>query len=225
MPEFAEVNKLVGWMRERVIGWVPESVTSHRINFTALKDDPDRDSKIEQFFVGATLENVSQRGKFVAVAAFAVSLWLAVHHGDVYGTALVVSPSLWWDDEFPIRDTQKTPLPMSVARPKLWLDMGSGEGADAIKQLRKSPMDLDVYAWLVHRLFHLGRPSAVTWQQLSEQFGHAYSQLRQFRRFFLDSLERVKAVYPEARVTITDSGLLLLPSKPHLETRRATRAR
>lgn len=76
-----------------------------------------------------------------------MSLWLAVHHGDVYGTALVVSPSLWWDDEFPIRDTQKTPLPMSVARPKLWLDMGSGEGADAIKQLRKLRSVLYARGW------------------------------------------------------------------------------
>jgi len=66
-----------------------------------------------------------------------MSLWLAVHHGDVFGTALVVSPSLWWDNEFPIRDAQKTPLPMSVPRPKLWLDMGTGEGVEAIRQLRK----------------------------------------------------------------------------------------
>ena len=76
-----------------------------------------------------------------------MSLWLAVHHGDVYGTALVVSPSLWWDDEFPIRDAQKTPLPMSVARPKLWLDMGSGEGADAIRQLRKLRSVLYARGW------------------------------------------------------------------------------
>ena len=30
---------------------------------------------------------------------------------------------------------------------------------NAIKQLRKSPMDLDVYAWLVHRLYHLNARS------------------------------------------------------------------
>lgn len=76
-----------------------------------------------------------------------MSLWLAVHHGDVYGTALVVSPSLWWDDEFPIRDTRQTPLPMSVARPRLWLDMGTGEGPDAIKQLRQLRSVLYARGW------------------------------------------------------------------------------
>ena len=86
-------------------------------------------------------------------------------------------------------------------------------------------MDLDVYAWLVHRLFHLGKPSAVTWQQLSEQFGHAYAELRQFRRFFLDSLERVRVVYPDAKVALTDTGLLLLPSRPHLEKRTSAKSR
>lgn len=76
-----------------------------------------------------------------------MSLWLAVHHGDVFGSALVVSPSLWWDDEFPIRDTQKTPLPMSQPRPKLWLDMGTNEGPDAIRQLRKLRSVLFARGW------------------------------------------------------------------------------
>lgn len=76
-----------------------------------------------------------------------MSLWLAVHHGDVFGTALVVSPSLWWDDEFPIRDARQTPLPMSVPRPKLWLDMGTGEGAEAIPQLRKLRGVLAARGW------------------------------------------------------------------------------
>jgi hypothetical protein len=77
-------------------------------------------------------------------------------------------------------------------------------------------MDLDVYAWLVHRLFHLNRPSMMSWEQLSNQFGHNYGLPRKFRHFFLDSLKRVSAVYPEAKLQISESGVLLLPSRPHL---------
>lgn len=76
-----------------------------------------------------------------------VSLWLAVHHGDVFGTALVVSPSLWWDNGFPIRDTARTALPASLPRPKLWLDMGTGEGQDVIPQLRKLRSTLLARGW------------------------------------------------------------------------------
>ena len=96
------------------------------------------------------------------------------------------------------------------------LDRSAPLSTSAIKQLRKSPMDLDVYAWLVHRLFSLSKPSTVTWQQLSEQFGHGYAEIRKFRRFFIDSLKRVQTVYPEARLKVADSGVILLPSKPHL---------
>jgi hypothetical protein len=86
----------------------------------------------------------------------------------------------------------------------------------AIRQLRKSPMDLDVYAWLVHRLFNLSRSNTVTWAQLSGQFGHGYAEPRKFRHFFLDSLKRVLAVYPEANVKPAEVGLVLAPSRPHV---------
>ena len=111
------------------------------------------------------------------------------------------------------------------------LERSAPLATSAIKQLRKSPMDLDVYAWLVHRLFHLSKPSMVSWEQLSNQFGHNYREPRNFRRFFLDSLKRVSAVYPEAKLNIGASGLLLLlPSRtiisgsaPRLPDRSAER--
>jgi hypothetical protein len=103
------------------------------------------------------------------------------------------------------------------------LDRSAPLATSAIKQLRKSPMDLDVYAWLVHRLFHLSKPSMVSWEQLSNQFGHNYREARTFRRFFLDSLKRVSAVYPEAKLTVGASGVLLLPSRPHLATNKLKR--
>lgn len=82
-------------------------------------------------------------------------------------------------------------------------------------------MDLDVYAWLVHRLFHLSKPSLVSWPQLSGQFGHSYELPRKFRQFFLDSLRRVSAVYPQANFKVSDAGVLLLPSRPHVACAKA----
>ena len=105
---------------------------------------------------------------------------------------------LWWDDE--TRGVgQGSSLVLSSVLFHSILDRSAPLSTNAIKQLRKSPMDLDVYAWLVHRLFNLSKPSTVTWQQLSEQFGHGYAELRKFRRFFIDSLKRVQTVYPEAQ--------------------------
>lgn len=54
-----------------------------------------------------------------------VSLYLAMKHPHVFGKALVVSPSIWWDDRFLIKHVQAL-----KARPRLqvWLDMGTQEG-------------------------------------------------------------------------------------------------
>jgi hypothetical protein len=131
---------------------------------------------------------------------------------------------LWWDDPEAPKNRKGvgrsigngSSLMLSSVLFHSILERSAPLATSAIKRLRKSPMDLDVYAWLVHRLFHLGKPSMVSWEQLSNQFGHNYGLPRKFRHFFLDSLKRVSAVYPEAKLQISESGVLLLPSRPHL---------
>lgn len=129
---------------------------------------------------------------------------------------------LWWDDPDHAKNESRagqgaigngSSLILSSVLFHSILERSAPLATHAIKRLRKSPMDLDVYAWLVHRLFHLSKPSMVLWSQLSAQFGHSSSEQRTFRRFFLDSLKRVLVVYPEAKLKIADSGLLLLPSR------------
>jgi Plasmid encoded RepA protein len=121
---------------------------------------------------------------------------------------------LWWDEASTIG--QGSTLVLSPVLFDSILERSAPLSTKALRQLRKSPMDLDVYAWLVHRLFHLTRPSTVTWEQLSGQFGHGYRELRKFRRFFADSVQRVLEVYPEARLKLADVGVILLPSGQHI---------
>jgi predicted alpha/beta superfamily hydrolase len=63
------------------------------------------------------------------------SLWMALHRADRVGAALVVSPSMWWDDFFPERDVRSTPPP--EPRPRLWLDMGAHEGEGVFTASRR----------------------------------------------------------------------------------------
>jgi hypothetical protein len=138
---------------------------------------------------------------------------------------------LWWDDPEHSKNRKGagrsigngSSLMLSSVLFHSILERSAPLATSAIKQLRKSPMDLDVYAWLVHRLFHLSKPSMVSWEQLSNQFGHNYGLPRKFRHFFLDSLKRVSAVYPEAKLQISESGVLLLPSRPHLTNTRPSK--
>jgi len=130
---------------------------------------------------------------------------------------------LWWDETETVG--QGSSLVLSSVLFQSILERSAPLSTAAIRQLRKSPMDLDVYAWLVHRLFHLSKPNTVTWAQLSGQFGHGYAQPRKFRHFFLDSLKRVLTVYPEAHVKPADVGLILAPSRPHVPREQGTIAR
>lgn len=138
---------------------------------------------------------------------------------------------LWWDDPEHSQNRKGagrsigngSSLMLSSVLFHSILERSAPLATSAIKRLRKSPMDLDVYAWLVHRLFQLSKPSMVSWEQLSNQFGHNYGLPRKFRHFFLDSLKRVSAVYPEAKLQISESGVLLLPSRPHLANARPSK--
>jgi len=136
----------------------------------------------------------------------------------------VEEAQLWWDEPEAKIGNGSSLVLSSVIFHSI-LERSAPLATHAIKRLRKSPMDLDVYAWLVHRLFHLNKPSMVSWSQLSDQFGHSYREQRTFRRFFLDSLKRVSAVYPEAKLKVTAAGVLLLPSRPHLASAKIVRQR
>lgn len=129
---------------------------------------------------------------------------------------------LWWDGQDGVG--QGSSLVLSSILYESILERSAPLSTAAIRQLRKSPMDLDVYAWLAHRLFQLARPSTISWTQLSGQFGHDYGELRYFRRFFGDSLRRVLKVYPEAKLKWSDTGITLLPSRPHIEHRVSSKA-
>jgi predicted alpha/beta superfamily hydrolase len=75
-----------------------------------------------------------------------VSLWIALHRADTFGAALVVSPSVWWDDGFALRDVrglQTLPDP----RPRLWLDMGALEGDEALPAARQLQQALMARGW------------------------------------------------------------------------------
>lgn len=104
----------------------------------------------------------------------------------------------------------------------------------ALQILRGSPLRLDIYAWLTYRLHDLERPLTIPWNVLRQQFGTAVSSDRraryEFKRDFTGHLSTVLAVYHEAKVKPTDTGLQLLPSPPHVPfrgtygLRRATKA-
>src|SRR6185437_2987067 len=84
----------------------------------------------------------------------------------------------------------------------------------ALRAIGPRSMVIDIYIWLAYRLHALTRDVEVSWPALCAQFGAGYGRLRDFRAGFLGGLELAMAVYPEARVTVEERGIVLRPSRP-----------
>ena len=84
----------------------------------------------------------------------------------------------------------------------------------AIKALSNNAPALDVYLWLAYRLHALSGSKLITWQALKGQFGAGFSKLYHFKNKFPGTLALATAVYPDAKVEVVDTGMLLRPSRP-----------
>lgn len=140
-----------------------------------------------------------------------------------HGTGFNIASNyhLWWDPKEPnqmplwqstvtlgtdfFNEIIKNPVPVDML---------------ALKQLKRSPMALDIYFWLTHRMFYLRKDTLIPWQLLQMQFGADYAQtlegVRNFKKKFLARLKQVTALYDTAKAFPTDEGLLLKPSPPHV---------
>lgn len=94
----------------------------------------------------------------------------------------------------------------------------------AIRAVSNNSLALDIYAWLAYRLHSLPTARPVSWRALKPQFGANFRRLDNFRTTFLENLRLALAVYPEARVEITDTGLTLFPSRPPVAKEKALRS-
>jgi hypothetical protein len=89
----------------------------------------------------------------------------------------------------------------------------------AVREISGKSMALDIYVWLAYLLPSLNRDKTVEWAALHRQFGAAYGEQRQFRRRFMEPLSTAVAVYPEARITAVEKGLVLSPSRTPIESK------
>ena len=84
----------------------------------------------------------------------------------------------------------------------------------AIRHIRNSSMALDVYCWLAYRLHSLTNDKPISWAAIAGQFGAGIKLRKHFKPAFAEGLALALAVYREARVGVTDAGLILKPSPP-----------
>ena len=128
---------------------------------------------------------------------------------------------LWWDPKNPkqaalwqstvtlgeefFRELIEHPVPINL---------------NALKELRRSPLAIDIYIWLTYRLSYLREDARIPWSGLQGQFGADYATdaqgQRHFRYEFREQLKKVLVVYREPKVEVTTDALILRPSRTHI---------
>lgn len=82
-----------------------------------------------------------------------------------------------------------------------------------VQELRRSPLSLDLYAWLTYRTWTTKKATTIPWRELKPQFGANYKRLRDFQAKFRKSLEVVLRHKPVApQVSLVPIGLHLKPA-------------
>ena len=83
-----------------------------------------------------------------------------------------------------------------------------------IALLAGNSLGLDLYALFAYRLPRLKEEILLRWAQLQAQIGADVSETFELARRIRDTLPVVLSAYPDAKVEITRSGLLVRPSNP-----------
>ncbi len=145
---------------------------------------------------------------------------------DEKGTASVGSliadrTELWWDPKSPdeavlwesklrlgeefFNEIIRRPVPLDI---------------HILKALKRSPLGLDLYMWLVYRTFALNRQVQISWPMLYRQFGADPSRatdnctVQDFRKDCLRELKKIQTAWPGLNYGTAKGVLFLRPSEP-----------
>ncbi len=126
---------------------------------------------------------------------------------------LATGIQLWWDDKQPeqsslfdssviltqefFNEIQAHPIPV---------DMG------IITTIKQSPLALDLYTWLTHRVSYLKKPTAISWRMLAEQLGAEYQNPDELARKTKEALRKISALWPALKLEEIKGGVRLSPS-------------
>jgi hypothetical protein len=89
-----------------------------------------------------------------------------------------------------------------------------------LKELKQSPMALDLYMWLTHRMSYLKNPTAIKWETLRLQLGADIKDIHSFRQQVRRHLRTINAVWKDLEIDDSQSdSLRLFPSTPMIATK------
>ena len=151
-----------------------------------------------------------------------VSMTYEDKHGEQFVSSLIAERGeFWWNERKPDESVLweskiqlSEPFFNEIIRHPVPIDMNT------LTALKRSPLGLDLYLWLVYRTFALRIPQRLTWKQLYRQFGSNPAKARDnvtvqaFRRKVLRELKKIKLAWPDLNYATGRGFLILYPSTP-----------
>ena len=93
-----------------------------------------------------------------------------------------------------------------------------------LRELKRSPLALDLYAWVSYRAFVIVQknlpPQFTAWTILMRQLGADYGDAKDFKKYASPALRKIAALYPGLTIGKAKGGLtihatrLAVPQKP-----------
>lgn len=87
---------------------------------------------------------------------------------------------------------------------------------DAISALKQSPLALDLYCWLTHRVSYLKKPIRISWSDLAKQVGTDYGDIKNFKKHANFALKKIGLLWHQLNIENVTGGFLLKSSSPHI---------
>ena len=84
----------------------------------------------------------------------------------------------------------------------------------ALRALKGSALDLDLYSWLTYEAFRAsrtGKSRFETWDQLQSHIGGNYGRIDNFRAKAKAAIRKIKVVYPGLKLGAKQGGIEVLP--------------
>jgi hypothetical protein len=89
-----------------------------------------------------------------------------------------------------------------------------------LKELKQSPMALDLYMWLTHRMSYLKNPTAIKWETLRLQLGADIKDIHRFRTQVRKHLRTINTIWKDLEIDDSQpDALRLFPSTPMIATK------
>ena len=75
--------------------------------------------------------------------------------------------------------------------------------------LKNAPLGLDLYMFILWRIYKLKKPVYISWESLQQQLGGQYADVKVFARDCRSHIKRIKAIHPNLNISFVKGRLCL----------------